>query len=1847
MKNVESDIIPGLLARATPSIQLDSDSDVDAVEETGVDRSYVGINFEPPLPVIPVTTANEETTTADCPRIFKTHDEISQMNFQSLEKVASQMWVNRVDVPVDWADKDQFTGKDAPKAIMNPRYSATWDQNSMNNDDNEEGPSARYDNDRNRPRRHLAYRQHTYPPPGEGNSFNQNSNRDRNYAKQPYGYHRMNYNENNQNRRRMNSYPRDTQQSRRQKDRKFENSRSPPRQPGNQRPFRWNHQDNRSFTGRVHVFSEIYMSDPPMNDENLGRSSRIQSSVRIYTDVTSGRENDLLWRDVDDPTIHDTEESVIQEIRRRMGEERDAIKSTRKQKSVQSHHNGKSKETALANLRAVRRRDPRDWLTVLHSQRINLFSSQSLSSFSHYAMELTIEMLASPHVSNTNGMFRDIVVILTDQPPFFVKTIRYLLEHVQSFELFMPILRLFDAICQLIPKYSTVVPVTEMEMILKRSKWAISEEEWREISAFFGRIDGLHRTVDQPAVDQNLRDGKRRTANNEPHTTPIRKPVIPDVAELFDIASLCNKDNVFRANRFRSLDPRKFIAYKDAYYSLLCKELLEPLQKSLLTWINYEIRASSSPSCSPLSEHVFYDNVRVVNTYMERSYQPLVRVTFKPCRDIDWDLGQHLIYGTFVILFKISSLDDGNDEYLEIDPSSLIWAVVKDFDIRDLKNAKTAGSFVGLSFEPKEFDKLDIQSTYIMVESTIHYPTINSLLEWLKSPECSLEKKPMISKLFGTEMDNGPPSYLYRRKLDFSSIMRHEQRNTVFSATSQWPGLDYDTDEAIFRYDNSFVGALKTVLNHRISMVVTPIGTSRSTFASRAINIMSQALQNNNYHEPILLITRTTHSLDDILTELRELGQDFIRLASIDDCTDDELKKRQINNLAKEFHGQHRAELRNLKAELEELRKSFRTYWRDRTFALSDEGFIKLAPAFISDQFADAPKGIIKEWLSGKSQAEARRNANDSHKRVPNVSTKSGANTRDSKSSQDNRPGTRHKTIHIPSVKWTMDSHSLASLERKGLARLYDSSNYDFDSVTLEFVNAERLLVELEEEDSLFVKNWHKENVIPQNYKPELPQNLYKTISDIWNTYRRRVWGLDYFQRQKIWECYQGTIEQHFEKLIKRLHARSYDAYKKLGSYRIGRWAEVSRFANVVGMTVAYATSSRKLIEMLSPRICVVDEASEISEIQLMSCLTSNNLEQLLLIGDNRHYHKPYIKSVAAKELGLGRTLFERQIKDVGPKVLLEQTQIHAEIYQLISGLYSERIESPRHRTSFRGIGELADRLCFVSHDNIHYGSTNISANCNEFEAKFVARFARYLCQQGYQPQKITILTPYVSQKRLISKMVGQYFMDAGQDNKNKSNVVQVNCIDEFRSQYNDIIIISLVAVDTDYQKEALKYIDMEGRAHFALSCARHGLFIFGNEEMMTASKVWENVLRKLKRKDRVSDCITTSCKRHKDLTLHMKCAEDFDKYAPDGGCSAECEICLLCGHACPRKCHPEAHKDEQWICTRRCSRRRPEGCTHQCPNKCYECQQEGCPPCMEEIQIELNCRHLCSVKCGDINGKNSSWECQQMSVHRQSSLNLLDAGISPKFSAAKLLFVANNVNVDFHVGICAVNDVGPSMGMRDRIVMRLVRKNLSADTIVKMDVKHLINTLQYVCETVEIGACMAEDLGDFGEDERVYVLPDCGCVFSVEALDLYFQNPAKTENHVAIKLWECPKCQAPIFTASRYNQYIKSGIQLWNQIKTQHCKKLTQLTDEERRQVIEAMNSENSIGEFGMVGGRWFVCPKQHPYYIGDCGGATQISKCPECGAVIGGVNHKIVQSNKFYGEFDGSTRPAWPGQD
>ena len=62
-------------------------------------------------------------------------------------------------------------------------------------------------------------------------------------------------------------------------------------------------------------------------------------------------------------------------------------------------------------------------------------------------------------------------------------------------------------------------------------------------------------------------------------------------------------------------------------------------------------------------------------------------------------------------------------------------------------------------------------------------------------------------------------------------------------------------------------------------------------------------------------------------------------------------------------------------------------------------------------------------------------------------------------------------------------------------------------------------------------------------------------------------------------------------------------------------------------------------------------------------------------------------------------------------------------------------------------------------------------------------------------------------------------------------------------------------------------------------------------------------------------------------------------------------------------------------------------------------------------------------------------------------------------------------------------------------------------------------------------------------------------------------------------------------------------------------------LTPEERVMIVKAMN---------FAQGHWYKCPNGHIYAIGNCGGAMEERKCPDCGATIGGTHHRLVQGNQ-----------------
>ena len=70
-------------------------------------------------------------------------------------------------------------------------------------------------------------------------------------------------------------------------------------------------------------------------------------------------------------------------------------------------------------------------------------------------------------------------------------------------------------------------------------------------------------------------------------------------------------------------------------------------------------------------------------------------------------------------------------------------------------------------------------------------------------------------------------------------------------------------------------------------------------------------------------------------------------------------------------------------------------------------------------------------------------------------------------------------------------------------------------------------------------------------------------------------------------------------------------------------------------------------------------------------------------------------------------------------------------------------------------------------------------------------------------------------------------------------------------------------------------------------------------------------------------------------------------------------------------------------------------------------------------------------------------------------------------------------------------------------------------------------------------------------------------------------------------------------------------------------------INDKERQEIVKAL---------GLAQGHWFKCPNGHLYVIGECGGAMQEGRCPDCGAGIGGGAHQLRRDNAAAPDVDGS---------
>ncbi|OJJ44977.1 hypothetical protein ASPZODRAFT_70336 [Penicilliopsis zonata CBS 506.65] len=421
---------------------------------------------------------------------------------------------------------------------------------------------------------------------------------------------------------------------------------------------------------------------------------------------------------------------------------------------------------------------------------------------------------------------------------------------------------------------------------------------------------------------------------------------------------------------------------------------------------------------------------------------------------------------------------------------------------------------------------------------------------------------------------------------------------------------------------------------------------------------------------------------------------------------------------------------------------------------------------------------------------------------------------------------------------------------------------------------------------------------------------------------------------------------------------------------------EILKSKRIIGCTTTAAAKYTEDLRAVSPGIILVEEAGEILESHILTAMSSET-KQLVLIGDHQQLRPKVNNYGLTVEKGdgfdLNRSLFERLVLAGYPHTTLsKQHRMIPEISTLVRHLtYPDLQDDAKtmNRPSTRG---LQDRVIFFHHEKPEATFSDISdrrdegakgSKWNVFEVDIVLKIVKYLGQQGYGTDKLVILTPYLGQLHLLRQQLQKendpWLNDLDSHDLVKAGLlsqasarynnrrIRISTIDNYQGEESDIVIASLTRSNADGD---IGFMAAPQRLNVLLSRARNTLIMVGNINTFTKSKkgktAWVPFVNLINANGHLYDGLPVKCEQHPHKTAVLKTKEDFDIECPDGGCAEPCGVKLSCGiHECPSKCHQlsdhskmPCYKIVEWECPR--NHRVSQACVNAKGN-CTKCQKE------------------------------------------------------------------------------------------------------------------------------------------------------------------------------------------------------------------------------------------------------------------------------------------------------------------
>ncbi|XP_024528675.1 NFX1-type zinc finger-containing protein 1 [Selaginella moellendorffii] len=825
-----------------------------------------------------------------------------------------------------------------------------------------------------------------------------------------------------------------------------------------------------------------------------------------------------------------------------------------------------------------------------------------------------------------------------------------------------------------------------------------------------------------------------------------------------------------------------------------------------------------------------------------------------------------------------------------------------------------------------------------------------------------MENIPFKSHLISLVKHVKEPAYLPQRaegdRYDFSSAFpggTKEFGQFKFHILQDWP-------EWNSTLDSSQVAALKHALTKNLALIQGPPGTGK-TFVGMLIvklllaNLKREATKTRHFSTaedvpdlcgPVLIVCYTNHALDQFLEGIFRSEKNVIRIGGR--SKNKQLDGRNLQNLLqlarenRDVQGAYvrkavaaRDDRRRLEAEIrrcvDELNLPYVTETLLHGVATEDQ-ITNLF--YLGRTSALAGKKVVEAWL----EAENLRYVDVPARRVEQV-----ANRYAVLDDEVEAADLHDQTVNVPREE---------GRRTQGLAAPGDGG-----WVHVQTRRRNRPVEAVEQQQDPVVNNAHRD---------EVPLELLVDYPD--------VWSLPLRERKRLHEYWLDEIHANAQKELTRFKQEYEAACIECKAADSEIQLSLLRRAKVIGMTTTAAARLHDILVALKPEIVVVEEAAEVLESHILACI-SPYTKHLILIGDHLQLRPSVATFRLAQRHKLDVSMFERLVQSgVEHTMLKTQRRMKPCIAKLISSIYPQLRNHPSV-LEYEDVKGVKSSLFFLDHNAPEEAGHEAGSKVNLAEAKLVVELCSYLLkQEAYAPGDMTILTMYKGQVQEISRRLKDRFQcrrvtgrplgpEAENSEATDSWMPRVSSVDDFQGEENDIILLSLVRSNLVPGKEdegTIGFLKTGNRVCVALSRARKGLYIFGNAQLLALkSPLWKGILHGLHQDGLMGSKLVLCCQNHPGVETSVQHAEDFLQVG-DGGCSRPCEYQLECGHACPRRCHPESH--DTFICPKMCLKPY-DGCTHRCVKSCHGREDPACPPCKEPVLKTFpTCGHEQSVPC-------------------------------------------------------------------------------------------------------------------------------------------------------------------------------------------------------------------------------------------------------------------------------------------